>query len=157
MAIKKLRLEGDDFLRKVSHPITNFDQRLWSLLDDMRDTLEDYEGVGLAAVQIGTLRRVILIDVGDGIVEYINPEIIETEGEQEEVEGCLSIPGERGYVVRPMKTVIKAQDRHGNFFTKEGEGLLSVAMCHETDHLDGVLYIDKVTKMVDPETFEDLE
>lgn len=156
MAIKKLILEGDDFLRKISHPVTNFDKRLWALLDDMKDTLIDNKGVGLAAVQIGTLRRVILIDVGDGIVEYINPEIIETSGEQEEIEGCLSIPGENGYVKRPTKVVLRAQDRNGKFFTKEGKDLLAVAMCHETDHLDGVLYKDKVTKMVDPKTLEEI-
>lgn len=156
MAIKDIVLEGDDFLRKKSHPVTKFDERLWALLEDMKDTLIKHEGVGIAAVQIGTLRRVILIDVGDGIVEYVNPEIIETSGEQEKYEGCLSIPGERGYVKRPAKVVLKAQDRHGNYFTKEGEELLAIAMCHETDHLDGVIYKDKVTRMVDPEELEEV-
>lgn len=156
MAIKEIVLEHDEFLRKKSHLVTNFNKRLWGLLDDMKDTLRQHEGVGLAAVQIGTLRRVIIIDVGDGLVEYINPEIIEMSGEQEEIEGCLSIPGERGYVKRPAKVVLKAQDRNGAEFVTEGEELLAIAMSHEIDHLDGIIYKDKVTRMVDPETLEEL-
>ena len=135
---------GDETLRKQCKPMQKYDLRLWLLLRDMADTMYDAEGVGLAAPQVGILRRVVVIDVGDehGLIELINPEIIATEGEQEGSEGCLSAPGRRGYVKRPNKVTVKAQDRKGKPFEITGEGLLARAFCHEIDHLNGVLYSD---------------
>jgi len=154
MAIRKILLETDETLRKKSRSVTDFNQRLWDILDDMSDTLTEANGTGLAAPQVGILRRIVIIDVGEGQVEYINPEIIESEGEQKEVEGCLSIPGQWGIVARPQKVRVKAQDRYGKPFTAEGEDLLAIAFCHEIDHLDGILYTDKVIEMVQPEELE---
>lgn len=136
---------GDETLRKTCKPMPKFDLRLWLLLRDMADTMRKAEGVGLAAPQVGILRRVVVIDVGDehGLIELVNPEIIATEGEQEGSEGCLSAPGRRGYVKRPNKVTVRAQDRKGKFFEITGEGLLARAFCHELDHLDGILYSDK--------------
>ena len=135
---------GDETLRKQCKPMQKYDLRLWLLLRDMADTMYEAEGVGLAAPQVGILRRVVVIDVGDehGLIELINPEIIATEGEQEGSEGCLSAPGRRGYVKRPNKVTVKAQDRKGKPFEITGEGLLARAFCHEIDHLNGVLYSD---------------
>lgn len=135
---------GDETLRKLCKPMQKYDLRLWLLLRDMADTMYKAEGVGLAAPQVGILRRVVVIDVGDehGLIELINPEIIATEGEQEGSEGCLSAPGRRGYVKRPNKVTVKAQDRKGKPFEITGEGLLARAFCHEIDHLNGVLYSD---------------
>ena len=136
---------GDETLRKPCKPMQKFDLRLWLLLRDMADTMRKAEGVGLAAPQVGILRRVVVIDVGDenGLIELVNPEIIAQEGEQEGSEGCLSAPGRRGYVKRPNKVTVRAQDRKGKFFEITGEGLLARAFCHELDHLDGILYSDK--------------
>ncbi|MBR3741498.1 MAG: peptide deformylase [Clostridia bacterium] len=136
---------GDETLRKPCKPMQKFDLRLWLLLRDMADTMNKAEGVGLAAPQVGILRRVVVIDIGDenGLIELINPEIIAQEGEQEGSEGCLSAPGRRGYVKRPNKVTVRAQDRKGKFFELTGEGLLARAFCHELDHLDGILYSDK--------------
>ena len=145
MAIRKIVTLGDDVLRKTSRPVVKFDEKLWQLLDDMKDTMDKAEGVGLAAVQVGVLRRVIVIDVGDGLMELVNPEIIEREGVQEEVEGCLSLPGESGVTVRPMSVKVKAQNRDGKWFFYSGTGLKARAFCHELDHLDGVLYIDNLS------------
>lgn len=144
MAVKEIVKFGDDRLRKVCHPVEKFNLRLWLLLRDMADTMYDAEGVGLAGPQIGILRRVVVIDVQDdnGLIELINPEIIAMEGEQAGPEGCLSKPGRQGFVVRPDKVTVRAQDRHGKFFEITGEGLLARAFCHEIDHLDGKLYID---------------
>lgn len=139
---RKIVTVGDEALRKVCKPMQKFDLRLWLLLRDMADTMYKAEGVGLAAPQVGILRRVVVIDVGDGLVELVNPEIVSTSGEQAGSEGCLSIPGKRGYVVRPEKVTVKAQDRHGKHFEVTGEGLFARALCHEIDHLDGRLYID---------------
>lgn len=143
--VRKILQFGDETLRKTSKPMQKFDLRLWLLLRDMADTMNKAEGVGLAAPQVGILRRVVVIDVGDenGLIELINPEIIAQEGEQEGSEGCLSAPGRRGYVKRPNKVTVRAQDRKGKFFEITGEGLLARAFCHELDHLDGVLYSDK--------------
>ena len=143
--VRKILTFGDETLRKTSKPMQKFDLRLWLLLRDMADTMNKAEGVGLAAPQVGILRRVVVIDVGDehGLIELINPEIIAQEGEQEGSEGCLSAPGRRGYVKRPNKVTVRAQDRKGKFFEITGEGLLARAFCHELDHLDGVLYSDK--------------
>jgi len=131
--------------------MAKFDLRLWLLLRDMADTMYKANGVGLAAPQVGILRRVVVIDVGDGLIELVNPEIIATEGEQEGPEGCLSLPGRQGYVRRPNKVTVRALDRNGKPFEITGEGLLARAFCHELDHLDGILYIDKM----DHEIFDD--
>ncbi len=148
MALRKIRTEEDPVLGKVSKPVVNFDAKLHLLLQDMKDTLRKAEGVGLAAVQIGILRRVVLIDVGDehGLIEAINGEIIERRGEQTEIEGCLSLPGKSGVTSRPMYVKFKAQDRHGNWFEAEGEGLFARCVCHELDHLDGIVFTKKLAK-----------
>ena len=144
MAKKEILKFGNETLRKTSHKVEKFSLRLWLLLRDMADTMYEAEGVGLAAPQIGILRRVVVIDVQDenGLIELINPEIIHVEGEQEGPEGCLSAPGRQGFVRRPNKVTVRAQDRHGKWFELTGEGLLARAFCHELDHLDGKLYQD---------------
>lgn len=146
MALREIVKYGDDILRKKCRPITAFDEKLWTLLEDMKETLAEAQGAGLAAPQVGMLRRICIIDVRDnhGVYELINPEIVSVEGTQCGNEGCLSLPGEWQEVERPAKVTVKAQDRNGNEFTLTGEGLLARAICHETDHLDGVLFIDKV-------------
>lgn len=144
MAIRQIVLEGDDVLTKVCRPVEKFDQKLCTLLDDMRETLYDADGVGLAAPQIGILRRAILIDVGDGPIELINPVFLEQTGEQNLQEGCLSCPGEWGVKSRPAYVKIRAQDRHGDFFEMEATELLAVACCHEIDHLNGVLFKERL-------------
>ncbi len=154
MALRKIVTEGDDILLKKCRPVEKFDSKLHSLLDDMVETLHDSGGVGLAAPQIGIMRRVCVIDIGDGVVEYVNPQIISTDGEHEVVEGCLSSPGEFGIVSRPKKVVAKAFDRNGNEFTIEGEDLFAQAMCHEFDHLDGILFKSKVIRMLSPDELE---
>lgn len=146
MALREIVKYGDDILRKKCRPVTAFDEKLWTLLEDMKETLAEAQGAGLAAPQVGMLRRICIIDVrdGKGVYELINPEIVSVEGTQCGNEGCLSLPGEWQEVERPAKVTVKAQDRNGNEFTLTGEGLLARAICHETDHLDGVLFIDKV-------------
>ena len=144
MAIRNIRTDNDPILRKKSRIVENFDEKLWVLLDDMKDTMYQAEGVGLAAVQVGVLKRVVIVDVGDGLVELINPEIIEIDGEQFGVEGCLSLPGKSGYTLRPMTVKVKAQNRNGNWCVYKGTELKAKAFCHEIDHLDGTLYIDKM-------------
>lgn len=153
MAKKEILLFENETLRKISHKVEKFNLRLWLLLRDMADTMYDADGVGLAAPQIGILRRVVVIDVGDdnGLIELINPEIIAVEGEQEGPEGCLSKPGRQGFVRRPNKVTVRAQDRHGKWFELTGEGLLARAFCHEIDHLDGKLYIDVEDHEILPE------
>lgn len=146
MAIRKVVTSEDPILRKHSRKVEKFDDRLCVLLDDMKDTMYKQEGVGLAAVQVGILKRVVVVDVGDGLLELINPEIIETSGEVCDVEGCLSVPGESGNVVRPEYVKIKAQNRDGVWRRYEGTGLKARCFCHEIDHLDGILYTDKVVK-----------
>lgn len=149
MAIRKIVLEGDEALRKKSRPVESFDEKLFTLLGDMAETMYAANGVGLAAPQVGVLRRVVVIDVGEGLIELVNPKIMAFSGEQEDVEGCLSSPGEYGYVKRPKYVIVKAQDRHGKTFTIKGEDLLARAFCHEIDHLDGRLFKDLVSKMVE--------
>lgn len=144
MAIRNIRTDDDPILRKKSRVVENFDEKLWQLLDDMKDTMYQAEGVGLAAVQVGILKRVVLVDVGDGLIELINPEIIEVDGEQFGAEGCLSLPGKSGYTIRPMTVKVKAQNRNGNWCVYKGTELKARAFCHEIDHLDGTLYIDKL-------------
>lgn len=146
MAIRKVVTSEDPILRKHSRKVEKFDERLCVLLDDMKDTMYKQEGVGLAAVQVGILKRVVVVDVGDGLLELINPEIIETSGEICDVEGCLSVPGESGNVIRPEYVKIKAQNREGVWRRYEGTGLKARCFCHEIDHLDGILYTDKVIK-----------
>lgn len=165
MALRNILMFGDKTLNKVSRPVTDFNKRIHVLLDDMRDTLLDEDGVGLAAPQVGVLRRAVLVmDTNRGdltpeeqIIELINPEIIYTEGEQVGNEGCLSLPGEYGVVKRPMIVKVKAQDRFGNEFEYEGEGLTARAFCHEIDHLDGHLFTEFVDYMLTQEELEELE
>ena len=141
MAIREIVTQGDPVLNKVCHPVTQFDQKLWDLLNDMHDTLAQSNGVGLAAPQVGILRRVVLVINGeDRVIELINPTIIHTEGEQEGLEGCLSVPGKWGVVKRPMRVRVRAQDRNGNWFEEEDEELTARCFCHELDHLDGHLF-----------------
>jgi len=157
MAILKILTRDDPALSKVCHPVTKFDERLWALLDDMRDTLIDSNGVGLAAPQIGIIRRVVLvINENDEIMEIINPEILEQRGEQEGLEGCLSVPGMSGVVKRPMYVKIKAQDRNGNWYEAEGTGLTARCFCHELDHLDGHLYVELCDRLYTNEELEQM-
>ena len=155
MAIRNIVKEGDEVLAKKARPVTEFNERLHTLLDDMADTMYESGGVGLAGNQVGTLRRVVVIDCGEGLIELVNPEIIEAEGEQESVEGCLSCPGEYGITKRPYYVKVKAQDRFGEEFTIEGEELLAKAFCHEIDHLEGIIYKQKVIRMLDPSELEE--
>lgn len=152
MAIRNIVNKRDDILRKVCKPVEKFDEKLWTLLDDMAETLEKAQGAGLAAPQVGILRRAVIIDAGEGVCELINPEILEKSEETHKViEGCLSCPGEWGYVIRPVKVKFKAQDRHGSWYEKVVSDLFAQAVCHETEHLDGQLFIDIVEEFVDVE------
>lgn len=153
MAIRKILHIEDEMLRKKSRVVDKFDARLHTLLDDMKETMYAQDGVGLAAPQVAVLKRVVVIDVGEGILELINPEIIATEGEQDGAEGCLSVPGRRGEVVRPKKVTVRAQNRYGEVFELTGEDLLARCLCHETDHLNGQLYVDIMHR----EIFDDEE
>lgn len=157
MAIRQIVKEGDSVLTKKCREVVKFDDRLAELLEDMKETLALAEGVGLAAPQVGILRRVVIVDVGDGPIELINPVIIEQSGEQEGLEGCLSCPGEWGITKRPMNVTVKAQDRNGKEFTVSGEGLLARAFCHELDHLEGILYKQIAIRMVSPSELENAE
>ena len=148
MAIRKVVTKEDPILRKTSRKVENFNQKLWDILDDMKETMEKAQGVGLAAVQVGLLRRIVVIDVGDGLLELINPEVVETRGEIEDTEGCLSVPGEWGLVKRPEWVKIRAQNRKGVWKFYEGEGLKARCFCHEIDHLDGILYTDKISRQL---------
>lgn len=143
MAIRNIRISTDEVLRKTCKPIREITPRLLTLLEDMADTMYEANGVGLAAPQVGVLKRAVVIDIGDGLVELINPVILETSGSQIEEEGCLSLPGRSAAVERPYYAKVQAMDRDGSEFIIEGEGLMARALCHEIDHLDGILYIDK--------------
>lgn len=152
MAIRTIVHESDPILRKKSKPVDKFDQKLWELLDDMEESMRAANGVGLAAPQVGFLKRVVVIDVGEGKIELINPMIVyQSKKEIEGDEGCLSSPGEYGVVPRPAKVTVKAQDRMGNALEVTGEGFLARALCHEIDHLEGVLFKDLVIAMHEPE------
>lgn len=140
---KIVTTKEEEFLRKKSRPVEVFDAKLGKLLDDMKTTMYRADGVGLAAPQVGILKRIAVVDTGDGYVELINPEILSTEGEYTDVEGCLSVPGVRGTVKRPKKCTVRAYDRFGKAFTLTAEDLFCRAICHECDHLDGILFIDK--------------
>jgi peptide deformylase len=146
MAIRIIRKNEDPALYKTCKEVKKFDARLSELIDDMIETMNDAEGVGLAAPQVGVLRRVCVIDVGEGPVEMVNPVILESSGEQGGMEGCLSFPGESGYVVRPNRVKVEAYDRHGDLYEYEGEGLFARAVFHETDHLEGKVYKRLVTE-----------
>ena len=152
MALLRILRDPDPTLRKTSRPVDAITPRIRVLIEDMKDTLRKAEGVGLAAPQVGVLRRVVIVDMGKGkLQEFINPEIIFTEGTQEEVEGCLSCPGKAGIVERPAKVTVRALNVQGQTFEATGTELIARCFCHELDHLDGVLYIDKAKEMLDPE------
>ncbi len=151
MASRKIVEIGDQKLRKVCKTVEKFDERLKILLDDMAQTMYQAEGVGLAAPQVGILRRVVVVDIGEGLIEMVNPVIIHSEGEQCDQEGCLSVPGRRGMVTRPQIVTVRAQDAKGDYFEVTGEGFLARAFCHELDHLEGQLYVD----IMDRELFGD--
>ena len=151
MGLRKILTDTEPALHKTCKPVVQFDSRLWKLLDDMRETLLDSGGVGLAAPQVGILRRVVLVDTGEEILELINPSLVETDGEQEGAEGCLSIPGKYGWVKRPYYAKVRAQDRNGNWFEAEGEELIARCFCHELDHLDGILYTQVMDRFLTEE------
>ena len=154
MGLRKILTDKDPALHKVCKPVTAFDAKLHKLLDDMTETLIDSGGVGLAAPQVGILRRVFLVDVGveeNEILEFINPEILETDGEQEGPEGCLSVPGKYGLVKRPYFVKVRAQDRYGDWFEAEGEELIGRCFCHENDHLDGIVYTEVMDRFLTEE------
>ena len=151
MGLRKILTDEESALHKVCKPVVNFDSRLWKLLDDMRETLIDSNGVGLAAPQVGILRRVVLVDTGDEILELVNPSIIETDGEQVGAEGCLSVPGKFGLVKRPFYAKVVAQDRNGQWYEAEGEELIARCFCHELDHLDGIIYTEVMERFLTEE------
>ena len=158
MAIRNIVTIDDPVLRKKSRPVVNFDEKLWTLLDDMKETLKKADGAGLAAVQVGILRRAVIVDVGDGKpLELINPEIVETSGEQEGQEGCLSLPGEWGVVRRPEFVRVRAQNRKGQWCMYKGEGLKARCFCHEIDHLDGIVFTDRAKRMLTDEELRRLK
>jgi len=156
MALRKIITEGNPTLAKKCRPVTRFDERLHTLLDDMKQTLKDAQGVGLAAPQVSVLRRVVVVDAGEEILELVNPELISESGEQDGLEGCLSVPGKYGKVKRPNVVRIKAQDRSGDWYEYEGEGLIARCFCHELEHLDGHLYTEKAYHMLTEEEYEEL-
>ena len=164
MAQRNILIQGDPTLEKRCRPVTDFNPRLHTLLDDMRETLAHANGVGLAAPQVGVLRRAVVVletNVDEGeeeyMIELVNPEIIAADGEQTGAEGCLSIPNEYGIVTRPEHVKVRAQDRFGSFFEVEGEGLTARAFCHELDHLEGTLFTTKATRMLTPEELQAAE
>ena len=155
MALRKILTQGDPTLGKVCRPVEKFDERLHMLLDDMKETLAQANGAGLAAPQVGILRRaVVVVDDQDRMVELINPVLIHTEGEQTGLEGCLSVPGKFGVVTRPEKAAVRAQDRNGNIFEMEGEGIVARCFCHELEHLDGHLFVEHTDRLFTAEELE---
>ena len=154
MGLRKILTDKDPALHKVCRPVEKFDGRLHKLLDDMKETLIDANGVGLAAPQVGILRRVVLVDTGNEVLELINPSLLETSGEQVGAEGCLSVPGKYGLVKRPNYAKVRAQDRNGNWFEAEGEELIARCFCHELDHLDGILYTEVMERFLTEEELE---
>ena len=155
MALRTILTVGDEMLKKKCRPVTEFNDHLATLLDDMTQTLLESGGVGLAAPQIGVLRRVVvLLDINqepEEVIELITPEVIDMNEPEQVIEGCLSVPGTYGYVMRPTWAKIRAQDRHGNWFEREGEGIVAQCFCHETEHLDGHLFTEKVLEYVEVE------
>ena len=156
MGLRKILTDKEPALHKVCKDVVNFDGKLHKLLEDMEETLVDSGGVGLAAPQVGILRRVVLVDVGDEIIELINPTLVETDGEQIGPEGCLSIPGKYGLVKRPMYAKVRAQDRYGDWFEAEGEELIARCFCHELDHLDGIVYTEVMDRLLTEEELSEL-
>lgn len=154
MGLRKILTADDPALHKVCRPVEKFDRRLHKLLDDMRQTLAEANGVGLAAPQVGILRRVVIVDTGEKILELVNPELLETSGEQEGAEGCLSVPGKYGLVKRPNYAKVRAQDRNGAWFEAEGEELIARCFCHELDHLDGIMYTEIMERFLTDEELE---
>ena len=154
MGLRKILTDKEPALHKVCKPVTAFDSKLHKLLDDMRETLIDSNGVGLAAPQVGILRRVVLVDVGDEILELGNPTLLETDGEQMGAEGCLSVPGKYGLVLRPYWAKVRAQDRYGDWYEAEGEELIARCFCHELDHLDGIIYTEVMERFLTEEELE---
>ena len=158
MALRKILVQGDPSLAKHCRPVEKFDEKLHVLLDDMKETLADANGAGLAAPQIGILRRVVVVvDADDQMVELVNPELIHTEGEQTGLEGSLSVPGKYGVVTRPYKATVRAQDRNGNFFEMEGEEIVARCFCHEIEHLDGHLFVEHADRLYTIEELEAME
>ena len=157
MALLNIVKEGDPALRKKCRPVEEITPRILQLLDDMHDTLEKAQGVGLAAPQVGVLRRIVIVEIEDKKYEMINPEIIETKGKQEEIEACLSVPERYGLVKRPQWVKVRATDRNGKVYEVSGNGLMARCFCHELDHLDGTLYLDKAIEMYDADDIEDAE
>lgn len=158
MALRKILTEGDPTLYKKSRPVERFDERLHILLDDMKETLADANGAGLAAPQVGILRRVVVVvDADDQMVELVNPELIHTEGEQTGLEGCLSVPGKYGLVTRPYKARVRAQDRNGKVFELDGEEIVARCFCHELEHLDGHLFVEHTNRLYTVEELEAME
>lgn len=151
MALRKILTDKDPALHKACRSVEKFDGRLHRLLDDMRDTLAEANGVGLAAPQVGILRRVVVVDTGEDILELVNPTMLETSGEQEGAEGCLSVPGKYGLVKRPNYAKVRAQDRYGDWFEAEGEELIARCFCHELDHLDGIVYTEVMERFLTEE------
>ncbi len=151
MGLRKILTDQEPALHKTCKPVTAFDKKLHTLLDDMRETLLDSGGVGLAAPQVGILRRVVLVDTGEEILELLNPELVETDGEQVGAEGCLSVPGKYGLVKRPYWAKVRAQDRNGHWYEAEGEELIARCFCHELDHLDGIIYTEVMERFLTEE------
>jgi len=154
MGLRKILTDKEPALHKTCRPVVDFDKKLHKLLDDMQETLIDSNGVGLAAPQVGILRRVVVVDTGDGILELVNPSLVETDGEQEGPEGCLSVPGKYGLVKRPYYAKVKAQDRYGEWFEAEAGELIARCFCHELDHLDGILYTQVMERFLTDEELE---
>lgn len=157
MAKKSIIQKGDSVLSKRCHTVTTFDKKLHTLLNDMKDTLLNVGGAGLAAPQIGILRRVVIvIDANEEIIELVNPELIETSGEQDGLEGCLSLPGLWGFVTRPMEATVRAQDRNGGFFTVSGSGIVARCFCHELEHLDGHMFDEHTDRLYSEKEVDEL-
>lgn len=158
MAIREILTDKDPALHKKCHYITKFDEKLWTLLDDLKETLADAGGAGLAAPQVGIVRRaVIVITADDEMLELVNPEIVAQEGEQDGLEGCLSVPGMWGYVKRPMKVRVKAQDRNGQWFEAEGEEIVARCFCHEIEHLDGHVFSEHTDRLYTGDEIEEMQ
>ena len=155
MGIRNILTDQEPALHKVCRPVVAFDKKLHKLLDDMGETMREANGVGLAAPQVGILRRVVTVDLGDEILELVNPELVETDGEQTGPEGCLSVPGKYGLVTRPNYAKVKAQDRYGEWFEVEAEELIARCFCHEIDHLDGIVYTEVMERFLSPEELEE--
>ena len=154
MGLRKILTDKEPALHKVCKPVVFFDKKLHKLLDDMAETMADANGVGLAAPQVGILRRVVVVDTGEGVLELVNPSLLETDGEQVGPEGCLSVPGKYGLVKRPYTAKVRAQDRNGEWFEAEGEELIARCFCHELDHLDGIVYTEVMERFLTEEELE---